>query len=142
MAKRCYKYEYVNCIDQSGTAYLCSESIEVRPGGNCGGPYGYSADLGFDRNNNSQKSLTVTIVDCALCAGCDCGGIASNQPYDCVNGGCIPKTTYNTPGVFASLAACQSGCAKNSNCTGECVSTDEIAALQQAASALQARLCK
>jgi hypothetical protein len=72
----------------------------------------------------------------------NCQGISNAQPYDCINGGCIPKTTYNTPGVFASLAACESGCAKNSNCTGECVSTDEIAALQQAASALQARLCK
>ena len=70
--------------------------------------------------------------------GCD---IVPNQPYDCVNGGCVPKETYKTPGAFASLAACQSGCAKNSNCTGECVNPAELAALQQAASNLQSKIC-
>jgi hypothetical protein len=70
------------------------------------------------------------------------GGINNNQPHDCVNGGCVPKTTYNTPGKFGSLAACQGGCAKDSNCTGECVSSAEIAALQQAANKAQANCCK
>jgi hypothetical protein len=67
--------------------------------------------------------------------------IDGNVACDCLNGGCIPKTTYNTPGVYASLAACQSGCAKNSNCTGECISTGELAALQQAANNLQTKFC-
>jgi hypothetical protein len=71
-----------------------------------------------------------------------CGGVNPQEPYDCINGGCVPKTTYNTPGVFASLAACESGCAKDSNCTGECVSAAELAALQQAANNLKSRLCK
>ena len=71
----------------------------------------------------------------------DCEQISPDQKYDCVNGGCVPKTTYNTPGVFASLAACQSGCATNSNCLGECVEATELAALQQAANALQSKFC-
>jgi hypothetical protein len=62
--------------------------------------------------------------------------------YDCLNGGCIPQNMYNTPGVFTSLAACQSGCAKNSNCMGECVDPAEIAALQQAVGNLQSKICK
>jgi hypothetical protein len=62
--------------------------------------------------------------------------------YDCINGGCIAKSIYNTPGVFSNLSACQSGCAKNSNCIGECVPLEEIAALKQAANNLQARYCK
>jgi hypothetical protein len=61
--------------------------------------------------------------------------------HDCVNGDCVTKTTYNTPGVFETLAACQSGCGQNSNCTGECVSAEELAALQQAANNLRSRLC-
>ena len=73
--------------------------------------------------------------------GCD-NSPPPDQPYDCLNGGCVPKTTYNTPGVFATLAACQSGCAKNSDCVGECVSTGELAALQQAANNLQTKFCK
>lgn len=72
--------------------------------------------------------------------GCD--AIPANQKFDCLNGGCIPKTTHNTPGKYASLTACQSGCAKDSNCTGECVSVAELAALQQAASNLQSKFCK
>jgi hypothetical protein len=69
-------------------------------------------------------------------------GCNGNAPgYDCINGGCVPKSTYSTPGVFSTLAACTSGCAKNSNCTGECVSAQELAALQQAAGSLQSRIC-
>jgi hypothetical protein len=64
------------------------------------------------------------------------------EPCDCVNGGCVPKTTYNTPGVFASLAACQSGCAQNSTCTGECVDPAEIAGLRQALNNLQSKFCR
>jgi hypothetical protein len=77
--------------------------------------------------------VTVTPVGC---------GPDPNQPCDCINGGCVPQTTYNTPGVFPTLAACQSGCAKNSNCTGECVDPAEIAALKQAVNTLQSKICK
>ncbi len=65
----------------------------------------------------------------------------SGNPCDCINGGCVPKTTYGTPGVFANLAACQSGCAKNSTCAGECVDPAEIAALKQALNTLQSKFC-
>lgn len=72
----------------------------------------------------------------------NCTNLIPNQPYDCINGGCVPKTTYMTPGKYENLAACQSGCAKDSPCTGECVSPEQIAALQQAASNVRSRLCK
>lgn len=72
----------------------------------------------------------------------NCNDPPPDRAHDCLNGGCIPKTTYNTPGIYANLAACQSGCAKNSNCTGECVSPEELAALQQAANNLQTKFCK
>jgi hypothetical protein len=76
--------------------------------------------------------LTVTLVGC---------GPTPDQPCDCVNGGCVPKTTYNTPGVYANLAACQAGCAQNSPCTGECVDPAEIAGLRQALNNLQSKFC-
>jgi hypothetical protein len=71
-------------------------------------------------------------------SGCD---LDPSNKHDCVNGACVPKNTYGTPGVFANLAACQSGCAKNSNCTGECVDPNEIAALKQAVNNLQSKFC-
>ena len=93
--------------------------------------YGNDAQIYF--SCYTDKSL---IID-----GVPLGGIPPDQPFDCVNGGCIPKSIYNTPGLFPNLAACQSGCAKNSNCTGECVSAEELAALQQAANQLQSKIC-
>jgi hypothetical protein len=82
-------------------------------------------------------TLTVTY------SGCDNDSPTSpNQPCDCVNGGCVPKATYSTPGKYDSLAACQSACAKDSPCNGECISAAEIAALQQAANKAQANCCK
>lgn len=40
------------------------------------------------------------------CDGC----LPSNNAYDCINGSCIPKTQYNTPGKYNSLADCQAVC--------------------------------
>lgn len=98
----------------------------------------YSMSSGWQYN----EAGWYTYPELYLRGDCVPPSIDPNQPCDCVNGGCVPKTTYNTPGVFPSLAACQSGCAKNSSCTGECISVDEIAALQQAAAAVRGRICK
>jgi hypothetical protein len=65
----------------------------------------------------------------------------NDNPCDCINGGCLPATTYKTPGKYANLAACLSGCAKDSNCMGECVSAAELGALSQAANQLQSKFC-
>lgn len=71
----------------------------------------------------------------------NCQRVPPDQPFDCLNGGCIPKTAYGTPGFYANLASCQSGCARNSNCRGKCVSPEDMAALEQAANQLQAKIC-
>jgi hypothetical protein len=95
--------------------------------------------------NSGRHFETVTVEEVALTLCSDCGTpppLTPNQPHDCVNGNCLPKVTYNTPGKYASLAACQSGCAKDSPCTGECIPSTDIAALQQAASKAQANCCK
>lgn len=70
-----------------------------------------------------------------------CEGLPLSLSFDCLNGGCVGSGLYGTPGVYQSLAACQSGCAKNSTCTGECVSSEELAALQQAAANVRPRFC-
>lgn len=107
----------------------------VRPAS--GGSTVYSDGLDGEFNGTGWFGSPVYYLN-----GCGSSTVPSNQPYDCINGGCIPKTTYNTPGAFANLAACQSGCAKNSNCSGECVPAAELAALQQAANDLNSRYCK
>jgi hypothetical protein len=140
MAKKCYYITYVNCANVSGAGYVCSELLEYRSGGSCGGGYFYSPDTGKDASNSSEISGTVTIVPCSNCAGC-CTDPLPDGKCDCINGGCVPQATYNTPGKYANLAACESGCGKDSPCDGECVSATSIAVLQQAADIVQTRLC-
>jgi hypothetical protein len=78
----------------------------------------------------------------------DCFPIAPETPldpskrHDCVNGNCIPATVYKTMGFYSNLADCQAGCAKNSNCLGECVPQSEIENLRTAVFTLKSKVCK
>jgi len=140
---------FENCIGFKGTSFVCKESVSFLPG-SCG------VTLVFNGVNTGigEKSAFASIVTSADRNLCPAGypfyadesvgcvtSIDPNQPCDCINGGCVTKTTYNTPGKYANLSACQSGCAKDSNCIGECVSEPELAALKQAANALQSKIC-
>jgi hypothetical protein len=140
MAKKCYFAQYIDCIGRPGSAYICSENLYDAGDGHCGGPRFASSDHDYTVDNASAQQITISVVDCALCAGCNCTDL-SNEKCDCLNGGCVPAATYNTPGKYANLAACESGCAKDSTCNGECVSAADLAALQQAAALVQPRIC-
>lgn len=41
---------------------------------------------------------------------------AAAPKYDCLNGQCVLKTTYNTQGIYNSLADCQAVCANGGAC--------------------------
>ena len=144
MAKKCWRVDWTNCDGSKNGGYYCSSTMEwITTGGHiCGTGYFLAPDLNWKASTDSELAGTFSQVSCSFCSNCCVDSISPNQKYDCINGGCVPKITYSTPGVFANLAACESGCAKNSNCTGECVSAPEIAALQQAANNLQAKNCK
>jgi hypothetical protein len=94
-----------------------------------------------DGSSEGCAELFVTVANCSNCPGC-CAEPPPSNKHDCLNGGCIPASTYRTPGKYENLAACESGCAKDSSCDGECVSPSEIQALKQVASALQSKICK
>jgi hypothetical protein len=146
MAKRCYYYygQQGNLQPFSGYSCLFNLFIETGPAGPNGGTLYFRDQPEEGGVINKSGDCTIArfeIADCSRCANCCTNPPSTEQPYDCINGGCIPKTTYGTPGVYPNLAACQSGCAKNSNCTGECVSSLDLATLQQAADALKSRLC-
>ena len=141
MAKKCYKVTSLGCDDGLRVGYYCLDGLSITGGGVCGGGQFVPVPYFGDSTSNSTKSGSFVIVSCSKCSGCCTDAINPDQACDCVNGGCVPKATYNTPGAFATLAACQSGCAKNSNCAGECVDPAELAALQQAASNLQSKIC-
>jgi hypothetical protein len=150
MAKQIWMLSFTNCNGFKGTGFVCKESVSFAPGGYCNG-----VTLVYDGVNTgigeiSAFASVVDFADPSLCppgypfysddsAGCAPTSLNPNQSCDCVNGGCVPKT--GTPGVFPSLASCEAGCAKNSNCTGECVDPAEIAALNQSISTLRSRIC-
>lgn len=68
----------------------------------------------------------------------NCG---QDPPYDCINGVCTLQSTYKTPGLYPTLAACKSACSQVTPCDGECISNAQIAALQQAANQVTSKLC-
>lgn len=73
----------------------------------------------------------------------DCDGLNENQPYDCLNGNCVPANSFNTPGYYPNLAACKSSCGKSPDCKGECLSAEQLAALDRAIAEAEARIaCK
>jgi hypothetical protein len=70
--------------------------------------------------------------------------------YDCVNGQCITKSTYNTPGIFATLVECQAVCTSN-GCSAPaanycpegkvCIDSSEWSQIEELASQNRAKHC-
>jgi hypothetical protein len=131
------------CADESGT-YLNPDGTSYSPHRVVYLVLGGVTSPGKIYRATATAKLEKIGTDCSNCGSASTPppGINPTQPYDCVNGGCVPKTTYSTPGKYASLAACQSGCAKDSPCTGECVPVTDVNALQQAAIKAKANCCK
>ena len=59
--------------------------------------------------------------------------------YDCVNGACIPKTTYNTPGLYQSLGDCEVAC--GTGCSGKCISNSGWAQIEGLSDELESANC-
>jgi hypothetical protein len=138
---KCFKLVNLGCDNVTRTFFVCANTLTTVPGGYCGGQMTIINGAAPDPTpNGSVKSASISLVDCSLCAGCNCTNLG-DEKCDCINGGCMTAATYSTPGKYANLAACLSGCAKDSTCTGECVSAEDLAALQQAAATVQPRLC-
>jgi len=62
-----------------------------------------------------------------------------NQSYDCINGACIKKDIYSTPGLYGSLDDCQKAC--GTGCSGKCVSNSELAQIEGLSSELKSKNC-
>ena len=59
--------------------------------------------------------------------------------YDCINGACIPKTTYNTPGIYQSLSDCEVAC--GTGCSGKCISNSGWAQIEGLSDELESANC-
>jgi hypothetical protein len=71
-----------------------------------------------------EAGRAIEVLPNSECPNC----FPSVKKYDCLNGGCIQHTVYNSPGLFTTLAECQAACgsASNNNCKPPniCVSPD------------------
>ncbi|WP_445626458.1 hypothetical protein [Nostoc sp. DSM 114167] len=63
----------------------------------------------------------------------------SQLPHDCINGACIKKSTYNTPGIYKSLSECEIAC--GTGCSGNCISNSEWAQIKGLSNQLRNRNC-
>ncbi|WP_200327558.1 hypothetical protein [Sphaerospermopsis aphanizomenoides] len=63
----------------------------------------------------------------------------SNDKYDCLNGACIDKDIYKTPGIYQSIEECQVAC--GTGCSGVCLTASEWSTIQGLASQNKSRHC-
>ncbi len=59
--------------------------------------------------------------------------------YDCINGACVSKATYNTPGIYNSLSECEVAC--GTGCNGKCISNADWAQIEGLANQLKNQTC-
>ena len=60
--------------------------------------------------------------------------------YDCVNGACVKKTKFSTPGFYKSLSDCETAC--GTGCSGKCLSNADWNQIKGLANKLKSRNCK
>jgi hypothetical protein len=63
----------------------------------------------------------------------------SDLPHDCINGACIKKSVYGTPGLYKSLSECEIAC--GTGCSGKCISNDDWAQIEGLSNQLKSRNC-
>lgn len=59
--------------------------------------------------------------------------------YDCVNGSCLEKGRYSTPGIYESLSECEQNCGPG--CGGVCVSNTDWAKISSLVAMLKNKDC-
>ncbi len=69
----------------------------------------------------------------------ECPNIPPEDPYDCINGACIKKSVYNTPGIYATLSACEVSC--GIGCSGKCISNSDWAQIEGLSNKLKSTNC-
>lgn len=101
---------------RDGTTYLMDSSYLLQPD-----RITYIATQAIYNTTYAQAGYYLS----GSCSGCQ--NQSNTTTYDCINGNCVTKGTYNTPGIHASLAACQAVCgAPTNSCNAPniCVSPD------------------
>lgn len=89
----------------------------------------------LEGNWTNYDLLASSIISQTPCTDCE----DPNTSYDCINGACIKKTQYNTPGIYNSLSQCETAC--GTGCSGKCLSNEEWNKISDLAGKLKQRNC-
>ncbi|MBN3911094.1 MAG: hypothetical protein HWQ35_32500 [Nostoc sp. NMS1] len=111
----CYAYPEDDIYADLGNKSHPNFSLNVTGTGLACGGYSFNVT---DNNSGAviytstspAKNVHLEIIDN------DTGKPPTAPRYDCINGQCILKNTYNTPGIYNSLADCQAVCANGGAC--------------------------
>ncbi|MFM6672199.1 MAG: hypothetical protein ACKPJO_19040 [Dolichospermum sp.] len=92
-----------------------------------GGPYSFGLEQVLEIIPTQGISTT---GDCNVCTG---------LTFDCINGSCVNKTQYGTPGIYNSISACEQNCGPG--CGGVCISNAEWSEISSLASQVKNKVC-
>jgi len=137
-----WQYGEVDLGDITAASAIPAQSVRNNPSTGC--PTGTPlSKKGVQMNrivgyaNTSYENVTWQTVPTLIKRGTSCTPAPIN--YDCINGACIPKTTYNTPGIYATLSDCEVAC--GTGCSGKCISNADWAAIEGRSSQLKSINC-
>lgn len=117
-------------IAQGGGVTVIADGIDL-----FSGSWIYSASTLVNGGGSSIPTATYSSVS-GNCSACP---VTEPEKYDCINGACTPKTTYNTPGLYPSLSDCQVAC--GIGCSGKCISNSDWATIEGLSNQLKNRNC-
>ncbi len=137
----------------AGTTYLNQVREIAVPNGNFIGEW-FTASTGFSpcpsvqqwisRARNPSTGEIVGEVRSTTCHNVVWKGYENTcspleRGYDCINGACTKKETYNTPGLYASLSDCEVAC--GSGCSGQCIANSDWTQIEGLANQLKSKNC-
>ncbi|WP_414622046.1 hypothetical protein [Calothrix sp. CCY 0018] len=89
----------------------------------------------LEGNWRNYDLLASSIVSQTPCEGC----VDPNIYYDCINGACVKKDKYGTPGIYQTIEECEVVCGEG--CSGKCIANADWAKIQDFASKLKTKNC-
>ena len=135
--------------------YACGNSASYQPSGGInnsawlvvdgviqnGTSYMYWSGGPYIRGIEQVPGITSTAGSVTgSCNGCE--GPSPPSPslrYDCINGSCLNKTQYGTPGIYGSISDCEKNCGPG--CGGVCISNADWTAIASLASQVKNKVC-
>jgi hypothetical protein len=142
MAK-CWLLLFENCAGVKGHGYLSADTVGTAPG-SCGVVLIINgANTGIGERSAQWFDVSTTGHEIPPEYGTNYGNSCTPAPtpikHDCINGACLPKATYNTPGIYNSLSECQTAC--GTGCSGQCISNSDWAQIEGLADKLKQKNC-